>query len=311
MHTVSHMRARLARAISRLAAKRRRWSEPATAPSSPTRIEKLRAGLDVARMRGVEIAPLSRASVKKSEGDITYVDRLTHDELLEAHKGASYVDPKDILPVDIVLGEKSIAEAAADVPKFDYAVASHVVEHVADLISWFADVAKILKPDGTFRLAVPDRRFTFDYLRQETKTSELINAYAQKAMSPTSQCIADHYLNVRKVDFRAAWDGTIDGNALESFHSPSYAIGAANETIKIENLPDIHCWVFTPKSFAMLMYDLAKLDMMDFACVRLFDTEPYTFEFFVVMQKCADKTQILDSWGKAIKSVASRDNHKR
>jgi hypothetical protein len=97
----------------------RKTDIPPTAPSSPNRIEKLLAGLDVAKMRGIEIAPLSRATVKKSEGDIIYVDRLTHEELLLAHRGASYITPSDILPVDVVLGERSIAEAFSDSPKFD------------------------------------------------------------------------------------------------------------------------------------------------------------------------------------------------
>ena len=71
----------------------------------------------------------------------------------------------DILPIDVVLGDRSIAEALVDHPKFDYVVGSHVIEQIPDLVSWFTDVHSILKPDGPFRLAIPDRRFTFDYLR--------------------------------------------------------------------------------------------------------------------------------------------------
>ena len=248
------------------------------------------------RCGGIEIAPLNRATVKKSEGDITYIDRLSYGELLSAHKGASYINPSDILPVDVVLGEISIAEAFAGSPKFDYAVASHVVEHVPDIVSWFSDIATILKSGGTFRLAIPDRRFTFDLLRQETKASEVLNAFAQRVKSPTSQCIMDHYLNVRKVDFYAAWNGTIDAETLERYHSVDYAIDAAKAAISIDNLPDIHCWVFTPRSFVTLMKELAKLDFLPFACERIFETEPYTFEFFVIMRECSDRREISRSW---------------
>jgi hypothetical protein len=170
-------------------------------------------------------------------------------------------------------------------------VSSHVIEHIPDLISWFADIATILKSGGTFRLAVPDRRFTFDILRQETKISEVLNAHAQRAKSPTSQCIMDHYLNVRKVDFFAAWDGTINADTLEPYHTANYAIDAARRAIQIENLPDIHCWVFTPQSLVALMNELAKLGFLRFACERIFETEPYTFEFFVVMlEPCRNYT---------------------
>lgn len=163
--------------------------------SDPHQEVARRAG--VATLRGVEIAPLSRATVKKSEGDITYVDLLSYEQLLVEHRGAAYIGQSDILHIDVVLGDRSIAEAFAGKAPFDYAIASHAIEHIPDLISWFADVRTILRPNGTFRLAIPDRRFTFDYLREATKASEVLNAYAQRAKIPTSQCIMDHYLNVR------------------------------------------------------------------------------------------------------------------
>jgi hypothetical protein len=54
--------------------------------------------------------------------------------------------------------------------------------------------------------AVPDRRFTFDCLRRESKTSEVLTAYVLRAVAPTPQMILDHYLNVRAVDVIAAWN---------------------------------------------------------------------------------------------------------
>ena len=41
--------------------------------SCPNRREKLLAGINIAKLRGLEVAPLSRATVRKSEGDITYI----------------------------------------------------------------------------------------------------------------------------------------------------------------------------------------------------------------------------------------------
>ncbi len=51
----------------------------------------------------------------------------------------------------------------------DLLVASHVIEHVPDLITWLREIASVLKPTGQARLAIPDRRYTFDLLRVETQ----------------------------------------------------------------------------------------------------------------------------------------------
>ena len=67
-----------------------------------------------------------------------------------------------------------------------------------------------------------------------------------------------------------------------------FAIKAARGEIKIPNLPDIHCWTFTPSSFAKLMSELASIGFMPFACERVYETEPYTFEFYAILRSCED-----------------------
>jgi len=86
---------------------------PETAPSLPNRREKLLSGLLSLSMKGTEIAPLSRATVTKSEADIVYADRLSYEELCEAHAGAAYVSQSDIVPVDVVLGDRTLVELVA------------------------------------------------------------------------------------------------------------------------------------------------------------------------------------------------------
>ncbi|MEX3900116.1 methyltransferase domain-containing protein [Paraburkholderia sp. BR10954] len=49
--------------------------------------------------------------------------------------------------------------------KFDYVIASHVIEHVLDLVGWVHSLLAALKHAGRIVLAVPDRRYTFDYVR--------------------------------------------------------------------------------------------------------------------------------------------------
>jgi predicted SAM-dependent methyltransferase len=34
-------------------------------------------------------------------------------------------------------------------------IASHVIEHTPDLVTWLAEIRAILQPNGTLRLAIP------------------------------------------------------------------------------------------------------------------------------------------------------------
>jgi predicted SAM-dependent methyltransferase len=271
---------------------------PPSAPSSPNRKQYLLGGIDIATAKGVEIAPLNRATIAKSEGDVIYVDRLSHAELCRTHAGSPFFKESDILPVDVALGEDSVGEALSG-RSFDYIVASHVVEHIPDLVTWFSDLASILKPSGTVRLAVPDRRFTFDYLRRESKTSEVLSAYALRAKSPTPYSILDHYLNVRKVDFIAAWNRSLVATSLERYHTVDFAIEAARQAVRDHIYPEVHCWAFTPASFAEVFGDLAEYGLLDFECQSLIPTERYMFEFFVAMLKSSDRSRIVASWRRA------------
>lgn len=241
------------------------------------------------------MAPLNRATVDKTEGDIIYVDRLSRDELVKTHANSPFFTEREILPVDVALGDRSIGAALAG-RSFDYIIASHVVEHIPDLVTWFEDLGSVLTPTGSIRLAVPDRRYTFDYLRRELKTSEILTAYALKAVSPTPLSILDQYLNSRAVDFVAAWNGPLDPASLKPVHTPEFAIEAAREAARTHIYPEVHCWTFTPQSFVDVFGDLAELGLLDFACQMVAPTEPYTFEFFVAMRRCADRAQAVDSW---------------
>ena len=64
------------------------------------RRSRILAGIEVARERGLEIGPLDRAVVRKSDGPVEYVD-YTDTESLRARVSAG-VDPSQVPEVDHV-----------------------------------------------------------------------------------------------------------------------------------------------------------------------------------------------------------------
>jgi SAM-dependent methyltransferase len=250
-----------------------------------TRKKKLLSGIELARARGIEIGPLATPVVSKEGSDVRYVDYADQAELRRRYAGDPNVDLANILPVDAVWGERTLRECFADERHFDYVVASHVVEHVPDMIGWLQEIAEVLRPGGLLCLAIPDKRYTFDYLRQPTRLCELIDAWLRRNRRPMPAQLFDFNVNAVEVDLLAAWDGTLKVGALKHYVNEQFALDRSLESVRDGKYVDAHCWVFTPSSLFDLLAGLARLDLLGYRLERFFPTEPYTNEFVLVL-KC-------------------------
>ncbi len=269
------------------------------------RREKMLDGLALSRLTGAEIGPLHNPLVSKAEGHVIYVDHLDTESLRKAWAQDKAVDVSKI-HVDAVWGAQTFQEAiaayarAAGEPSeslaLDYVVASHVIEHVPDLVTWLQEIRSILKPSGEVRLAVPDRRFTFDYLRRTSDLAHVLSAYLSRARVPSPQCILDFGLNMAAVDCAAAWRGEVDGAALKRSYTFHDAMTFARDALENDTYHDVHCWVFTPASFASICVDLTRHGLLDFACTTFHDTAFNEFEFFVSLRVCGDVAERIESW---------------
>jgi SAM-dependent methyltransferase len=155
------------------------------------KLQKMLKGLDLRTMTGVEIGALTSPLVGRADGEIIYVDHADTETLRRKYAADANVDVSRIVEVDAVWGSNTLQQAIGEGRKADYVIASHVVEHVPDLLSWLAEIQGVLRPTGTLRLAVPDRRFTFDFLRQETRLSDILNARLAAARAPLPAQILD------------------------------------------------------------------------------------------------------------------------
>lgn len=260
------------------------------------RKEKLLRGLDVKHAIGVEIGPLASPTVSKQEGVVYYVDYADADFLRNRYKNDPKVDTAKIVPIDAIWGKKSLSETLEG-KRVDYVIASHVIEHVPDLVTWLEELRSVLTTNGTIRVVVPDRRYSFDYLRQESRFSDILTAYAVRARVPQPHEVLDCCLNqVRHVDTAAAWRHEIDPEGLEKEFTFEGAMWLARDIISNGTYHDIHCWVFTPSSFARLCCELAKVDLLKLACDYFIDTAHDELEFYVGMKPAIDRDAAVCSW---------------
>src|SRR5580698_4965668 len=183
----------------------------------PSRRDKILANLELNALEGLEIGALASPLVLPAEGNILYVDHADTHTLQRKYANQPTIDIEKIVRVNAVWGSNTLRECIPEGKKLDYVVASHVAEHVPDLITWLSEIHSVLQPAGTLRLAIPDRRYTFDYLRFESRLHDVIDAYLRRARAPLPRLIMEHFSLYREVDCTKAWEGKLDVANLRPF----------------------------------------------------------------------------------------------
>lgn len=219
-----------------------------------TRNEKLLHYIDPRNSVGVEIGPLTNPIVTRDMGSIYYIDHATTAELQAKYAHDPGVDVSKIVDVDYVWGEKSLTELTQAKQPFDYLIASHVIEHVPDLIGWLEEIRSILKPGGILSLAIPDKRQCFDYKRQITQLCDVFEAYLHHRKKPSSRQIFDYIASVVHLRGSYTWgEKVVDSAEFAHYYSLQDAQGITKSVFESDAYYDVHCWVFTPHSFFKLL----------------------------------------------------------
>jgi hypothetical protein len=253
-------------------------------------------GLEPARCTGLEIGPLASPIVRRDDGPVLYVDHADADTLRRKYAGGS-VDVDGIVEVDAIWADRSLRETIGGT--VDYVIASHVAEHVPDLISWLEEVRGVLNPGGELRLVLPDMRYSFDYFRQPTRLSDLVAAWMVRARRPQITQILDFVLNYAPgIDGAGIDEGRVDPTGTPRHYSFAGAVELAQRSLdNPAHYEDVHCWVFDPAHFAALMLQLTDAGLLQMACAGFVDTEPaHWYEFYMFLRPCDDREEQRESW---------------
>lgn len=259
-----------------------------------SRVEKLLGGLDLDGMQGLEIGALDRPVVDPACTGIRYLDHLDTPGLREKYRDDVNVDIEAIVNVSFVHQGGALADAVGDV-RFDYVVASHVAEHVPDLIGWLQQAADILKPDGVLALAVPDMRYTLDGQRRLSSIIDVLDAHLGAHQRPSFRQVLDHHLNVT-VAGEAGWLSKLWQDPALAAQVPrirphltrNLGLGELrryHQAIADGLYMDVHCWVWTPASMLELLGEMAWLDLMPFLLRSFHTTQRDENEFVLTLRK--------------------------
>lgn len=239
--------------------------------------------IDLTRGKGLELGPLHSPIIYKTEATIFYADHMSTADLREKYYGHPF-PLEDIVAVDFVLNN-SLKETLGN-RRFNYVVASHVIEHIPDLASWLIDIASILHKDGLLSLVIPDKRFTFDIIRNESRPADVIGAYLDNYTRSSSAMIYDFITQVRdNIIPIEVW-----ANPYQNFDRPprnsiKKAWKACLDNKDPKKYVDAHCHVFTPYSFIDILRNLIKHDLLPFEVVYFKDTPINQLEFYITLKK--------------------------
>lgn len=245
------------------------------------RVATLTKNLDL-KKQGLEIGPLDKPIVPKKGTGVLYADHLPTDKLRDKYRADEHVSNDRIQAIDIVVGPAGIRDAAGS-RRFHYVIASHVIEHVPNPLGWFNDIYGFMEPGGILSLAIPDKRYCFDRLRQLTTAPDWIGTWLQKTTKPTPVQILDYLSNVVNLDGNITWGANIDPRDLRHQWHPREALRIAVEKLDSGEYLDVHCSVFTPTSFCHLLRELSVFGLFNFYVADFHDSVGH--EFFVQLQK--------------------------
>lgn len=262
------------------------------------KIRKLFACRDVDKDSLIlEIGPLCFPMYPKSDGfNVEIADYLSGEELRQKYKDSIGYDADKIEEVDFVVA-RHYASSIGKKGYYDVIAASHLIEHVVDIIEFINDCSTLLKNDGKIKLVIPDKRYEFDYFREEVSIRTVIDNhyYRTSANNHSIGTRIDTLLN----SVHVKGNGTYVPNSGIYFDKDMMFSWDDNNdwlddmVLSIKEYSDdkycnMHSGVFTPKSFEILIYQLNILGYIDFKIDEII-TEKNSIEFYVTLKRGKEK----------------------
>ncbi|MEW6584692.1 MAG: methyltransferase domain-containing protein [Nitrospirota bacterium] len=157
--------------------------------------------------KGIEFGALHNPlPVDVEKAHVVYADRLTKlqaiDRFAEFGSAAApfIVDPDIIVDVD----KDDISFLAGH--NFNFFIANHFIEHIANPIRFIRDVGSIMKTGAILFISVPNKEVTFDKKRKITTNEHLWQDYINNETNISDEHIEDFLVNKEDGDEKLPTD---------------------------------------------------------------------------------------------------------
>ena len=237
--------------------------------------------------RIIEIGPSHAPIAAKRAGWNSFVvDHADQAELRAKYTGYP-VDLDAIEVVDAVWrgGRLDHAVPASHHGRFDRLIASHVIEHIPDFVTFMVAAQTLITPSGALALAVPDKRYCFDVLKPISTTGDILAGY-----NPDGAGRHFRRTLFNQIAYSVGLDGAIAWGqhpvAKATFmNSLTYAFELTNRLSEAPDSAyvDAHAWQFTPAAFRLAILELADGGLIDWHVAEC--TPAMGCEFIVTLRR--------------------------
>jgi SAM-dependent methyltransferase len=234
------------------------------------------AALDGARI--LEVGAMDSPTFE--DRDVRYLDWFSRAELIELHGKNKRRRPERIVDVDYVVKSREFAAAVPD--RFDLVIANHVIEHVPDAITWLQQAEALTEPGGALFLSVPDRRYTFDYLRPESTLVDLLRAHDEGLERADYYQVLSSLLYHRRIRAPEAWAGEIDDALAKRRFEVPEAMERARRMSR--EYSGVHCHIFTRDSFERTATELSESGLVGWVLEAIDSVEKGSNEFHALLR---------------------------
>lgn len=230
----------------------------------------------------LEVGAFDNPTVRRSDGFVVrYADYFSAHELREKHANNPKRDVSRVVDVDYVLKGPRLSPFIQE--KVDLVVANHVIEHICNPIGWLCDIAMFCSPDALVFMAVPDQRFTFDYLKQPSDITAIVRSHEEEKEQPDVYDVARmRYLHTR-VDAASLWEG---GAPPVPPKQPPKSYREILDAARAEagrGYTDVHCAFYTAESFVHIFSELHRSGFIPWQVRLLHDVDRGGNEFYVLL----------------------------
>jgi SAM-dependent methyltransferase len=246
----------------------------------PARRQVVLRHINVTGKHVLEIGAWDRPVFRNPEVNLKVCDLVPTEELVSRAAGVDGLHPESVPLVNYVTKSPILSDYIDD--KFDLVVGCHVIEHVPNLLSWLLEIRKLLNPAGKVFFAIPDRRYTYDYLRRETSVIDVLRAYSDCHIKPNFWRLLEATYMHRPINGAEAWHAEILAKRLADGVYLISAIRLARAK-SLWQYSDTHCNVFTPESFQNLFGELKAAGLLPFTVDEVTVTERAQMEFYVML----------------------------
>lgn len=227
---------------------------------------------------GIEIGPSYNPIAPKSKGyKLEILDHLSSEDLRAQYSGHG-VNLSNIEDIDFIWSGEPISELVGRHGRYDWIIASHVIEHLPDLISFLREPQKLLKATGGLALVIPEMNYCLEDFSPTTSTGQFLDAFFDNRQRPTPSQVFDHFANACMNDRRIAGGETSnDPAAFALVHDFDQARAHWHQVTRSKDYIDTHCWRFNLDSFRLLISDLQQLQLIDLDIVATHKVEGCEF----------------------------------